>query len=158
MNSKQVILTYEGLKKLEDELEYNKRVKRREIAEKIKQAISFGDITENSEYDEAKNEQAYLERRIIQLEKLLKNAKVIDDDEVSTDKVSIGTKVKIQDMETNEELDYYIVGSTESDPSKKKISDESPVGSCLLGKKAGEMVEVIVPDGKLKFKILDIHK
>ncbi len=158
MKSKQVILTYEGLRKLEDELEYNKRVKRREIAEKIKQSLSFGDITENSEYDEAKNEQAYLESRIVRLESILRNAKVIDDDEVSTEKVGIGTKVKILDMEAEEELDYHIVGSTEADPSKQRISNESPVGSSLMDKKEGEVVEVIVPDGKLKFKILEIHK
>jgi transcription elongation factor GreA len=158
MNSKQVILTYEGLRKLEDELEHHKRVKRREIAERIKHALSFGDISENSEYDEAKNEQAHIESRISHLETILKNAKVIDDDEISAEKVSIGSKVKILFMDTKEELSYHIVGSTEADPSRQKISNESPVGSALMDKKAGEVVEVIIPDGKLKIKILEINK
>src|SRR5690242_12335530 len=129
MTNKEVVLTYEGLKKLEDELEVLKGVKRREIAERIKQALSFGDISENSEYDEAKNEQAHIEGRIVQLENMLKHAKVIDEDEVSTDAVSLGSKVKLLDMEFDEEVEYYIVGSTEADPGKFKISNESPVGS-----------------------------
>jgi transcription elongation factor GreA len=158
MNSKQVILTYEGLRKLEEELEHHKRVKRREVAERIKHALSFGDISENSEYDEAKNEQAHIESRIAHLETILKNAKVIDDDEISAEKVSIGSKVKIFYMDTQEELSYHIVGSTEADPSRQKISNESPVGSALMDKKAGEVVEVIIPDGKLEIKILEINK
>lgn len=155
---KEVVLTYEGLKKLEQELEHLKGVKRREVAERIKQALSFGDISENSEYDEAKNEQAYVEGRIIQLESMLKNAKVIDEDEVSTDSVNLGSKVRLLDLEYDEEVDYFIVGSTEADPSKCKISNESPVGSALLGKKNGDIVEVLVPDGLIRYKILEIHK
>lgn len=158
MTNKEVVLTYEGLKKLEEELEVLKGVKRREIAERIKQALSFGDISENSEYDEAKNEQAHIEGRIVQLETMLKRAKVIDEDEVSTDSVSLGSKVRLLDMEFNEEVEYYIVGSTEADPSKFKISNESPVGSALMGKKKGNVVEVAVPDGTIKFKVIKIHK
>lgn len=158
MTNKQVVLTYEGLKKLEEELEFLKSVKRREIAERIKQALSFGDISENSEYDEAKNEQAHMEGRIAQLESLLKYAKVIDEDEVSTEKVNIGSKVRLLDMEYNEEVEYHIVGSTEANPSKQKISNESPVGSALMDKVRGDVVEVAVPDGIIKFKILEILK
>lgn len=158
MTNKEVILTYEGLKKLEEELEYLRGVKRKEIAERIKQALSFGDISENSEYDEAKNEQAHMEGRIVQLESMLKHAKVIDEDEVNTDVVSLGSKVKLLDMEFNEEVEYHIVGSTEADPRKSKISNESPVGSALIGKKTGSVVEVSVPDGVIKFKVLQIYK
>lgn len=158
MTSKEVVLTYEGLKKLEVELEFLRGVKRKEIAERIKQALSFGDISENSEYDEAKNEQAQMEGRIAQLETMLKNARVIDEDEVSTEKVSIGSKVTLLDMEFDEEVEYHIVGSTEADPGKFKISNESPVGSALMGKKKGNVVEVNVPDGVIKFKIVKIDK
>lgn len=158
MTEKKVVLTYEGLKKLEDELEYLKGQKRREVAERIKQALSFGDLSENSEYDEAKNEQAQVETRIVQLEKLLKNAKVIDEDEVTTDVVSVGSKVKMLDMEFNEEVEYSIVGSTETDPDNFKISNESPVGAAVIGRKVGDVVEVEVPIGIVKYKILDIQK
>ncbi|MCX8129173.1 MAG: transcription elongation factor GreA [Clostridia bacterium] len=158
MTNKEVVLTYEGLKKLEEELEFLKGVKRREVAERIKQALSFGDISENSEYDEAKNEQAQVEGRIVQLENMLKNARVIDEDEVSTEQVSLGAKVKLYDMEYEEEVEYQIVGSTEADPSKFKISNESPVGKALMGKSVGEIAEVAAPDGTIKFKVLTIHK
>ncbi len=158
MTGKEVILTYEGLKKLEEELEFLRGPKRMEIKERIKQALSFGDISENSEYDEAKNEQAYIEGRIVQLETMLKHARVIDEDDVSTEKVTIGSKVMLLDMEYNEEVVYTIVGSTEADPSRFKISNESPVGSALMQKKKGSTVEVAVPDGVLKFKILKIEK
>jgi len=158
MSAKEIVLTYEGLKKLEEELTHLKSVKRLEIAERIKQALSFGDISENSEYDEAKNEQAAVEGRIVILETMLKNAKVIDEDEVSTDSVSLGSKVKLYDEEFQEEVVYSIVGSTEADPSKYKISNESPVGSALMGKKVGSEVEVAAPDGVIKFKILEITK
>ncbi len=157
MTIKEVVLTYEGLKKLEEELEYLKR-KRLEVAERIKQALSFGDISENSEYDEAKNEQAQVETRILQIETMLKHAKVIDEDEVNTEVVSLGSKVKLLDMEFNEEVEYSIVGSTEANPSKSKISNESPVGSALMGQKKGSVVEVAVPDGLIKFKVLKIYK
>lgn len=158
MANKEVVLTYEGLQKLEQELEFLKAVKRREVAERIKQALSFGDLSENSEYDEAKNEQAHVEGRIVQLENMLKNAKVIDEDDVKTDVVSVGSKVTILDMEFKEEVEYYIVGSAEANPSQFKISNESPVGSALMGKKKGTVVDVVVPDGIVKYKILSIKK
>lgn len=157
-NSKEVVLTYEGLRKLEEELDNLKSVKRQEVAEKIKQALAFGDLSENSEYDEAKNEQANLEMRIAQLENMLKNAKVIDEDEVNTDVVNIGLKVKLLDMEFNEEIEYHLVGSTEADPSQYKISNESPIGRAIIGEKVGDIVEVIAPDGVIKYKILEIFK
>ena len=158
MADKQVLLTEEGLNKLEVELEFLKTSKRKEVAEKIKQALAFGDISENSEYDEAKLEQAHMEERIKHIENMLKNAKVIDEEEIDTKKVSIGSKVMVLDMEFDEEVEYTIVGSTEADPSKFKISDESPVGAALLGNKKGKVVEVTVPSGVIKFKILAISK
>lgn len=158
MTNKEVVLTYDGLKKLEEELDYLKSVKRREIAEKIKQALAFGDISENSEYDEAKNEQANVEMRILQVEAMLKNAKVIDEDEVNTDVVSIGSKVTLLDIEYKEELEYHLVGSTEADPSQRRISNESPLGIAMMGAKVGDTVEVSAPDGIIKFKVLSIHK
>lgn len=158
MSDKQVLLTEEGLNKLEFELEHLKTTVRKEVAEKIKQAMAFGDLSENSEYDEAKNEQGQIEVRIAQLENMLKNAKVIDEDEIDVTTVSVGAKVRILDVGFNEEIEYTMVGSTEANPSQFKLSDESPVGSALLGKKVGSTVKVEAPGGVLKFKILDIHK
>ena len=157
-NSKQILLTYDGLQKLESELEYLKTQKRKEVAETIKQALSFGDLSENSEYDEAKNEQAQVEARIVQLEKMLKNAKVIDQDELDLQSVSIGTTVKVYDVEFDEEIEYIIVGSTEADPDNFKISDESPVGKALIGHSINDVVKVDTPGGELEFKVLDIRK
>ncbi|OQB13610.1 MAG: Transcription elongation factor GreA [Firmicutes bacterium ADurb.Bin193] len=156
--SKQVVLTYEGLEKLEKELEYLKTVRRKEVAEKIKQALAFGDLSENSEYDEAKNEQAQLESRIVQIENMLKNAKVIDDEDVTTDVVSLGSKIKVLDIEFDEQIEYILVGSTEANPTSFKISDESPIGKALLGKKVGDIIEVDAPVGPIKFKVLEINK
>lgn len=158
MANKQVVLTYQGLKDLEAELENLKTVRRKEVAEKIKEARSFGDLSENSEYDEAKNEQAQVETRIVELENMLKNVTVIDDNEVNTEIVSIGCKVKVFDYDFNEEVTYSIVGSTEANPASFKISDESPVGSALIGKKVDEEVDVEAPEGTIKLKILDISK
>src|SRR5690606_3141425 len=158
MAEKEVILTYEGLKKLEDELEQLRGPKRMAVKERIKAALSHGDITENSEYDEAKNEQAYIEGKIAQIEAMLKNARVIDEDDVSTEKVSIGSKVRLRDLDTKEESEFTIVGSTEANPAESKISNESPIGNALIGRKKGETVEVEVPDGILRFKILKIGK
>lgn len=158
MTNKEIVLTYEGLKKLEEELDYLKSVKRREVAEKIKIALGYGDLSENSEYDEAKSEQANLEIRIIQIENMLKNAKVIDEDDIKTDAVSVGSKVKLLDQEFNEEIEYNVVGSTEADPSQNKISNESPLGAALIGKKVGNIVEVKAPAGEIKYKILAITK
>jgi transcription elongation factor GreA len=158
MSNKEVLLTYEGLKKLEEELEFLKGEKRKEIAERIKQALAFGDISENSEYDEAKNEQAQNEVRIMQLEAMLKHATVIDEDEVDTKIVSLGAKVRIRELKSKDESEYQIVGSTEADPASARISNESPVGRALLGHKVGETIDIDVPGGKIKFKIVDIHK
>lgn len=155
---KQTVLTDEGLKKLEDELEYLKTVKRKEISEKIKVALSFGDLSENSEYDSAKNEQAIVEARIVQVEKMLKNAVVLDEDELSTDIVHIGSKVKVYDEKYDEYDEYHIVGSTEVNPAIGRISDESPIGSALINHKAGDVVEIQVPDGVLSLKIVEIFK
>lgn len=156
--SKKFIMTYEGVKKLEEELEYLKTVKRKEITEKIKVALGYGDLSENSEYDEAKNDQAFTEGRIIQLENMLKNAVVVDESEIPKDKVSVGSIVKVMDYEFDEEVEYTIVGSAEADPMNFKISNESPVGSALIGKKIGEIVEVQIPDGVNKFEILGISR
>ncbi len=155
---KEVILTPEGLKKLEEELETLKSVKRREVAERIKVAIGYGDISENSEYDDAKNDQAFIEGRVITLEKMLRNARIINSDEVDTDVVSIGSIVTLQDVEFKETIEYTIVGTAESDPSNNKISNESPVGRAILGKKKGATVDVNVPAGIIQYKIMDISK
>lgn len=156
--TKQVILTSEGLEKLEKELEYLKTVKRQEVAAEIKVALGYGDLSENSEYDEAKNKQAQMEIRIVEIETMLKNAKVIDEADISTETVSLGCTVKVYDVEFDEELEYSIVGSTEADPSNGKISDESPVGSALLGKAVGDKVEVPAPAGSISLEILEINK
>ena len=156
--AKQVILTSEGLEKLEKELEYLKTVKRQEVAAEIKVALGYGDLSENSEYDEAKNKQAQMEIRIVEIEAMLKNAKVIDEAEISTDTVSLGCTVTVYDVEFDEELHYNIVGSTEADPSNGKISDESPVGTALLGKKVGDIVEVPAPAGSIELKVVAINK
>ena len=155
---KQVILTQEGLNNLKNELENLKTVRRKEVAEKIKVALSFGDLSENSEYDEAKNEQAIMESRILEIEAMLKNVKVIDEDELSTDKIHVGSKIKVHDVSFNETLDYRIVGSSEADPREGRISDESPVGAALLGHKKGQTVVVKTPGGDVKYKILEIYK
>lgn len=158
MVEKEVILTLEGLKKLELELEHHKSVKRREVAERIKEAIGFGDISENSEYEDAKNEQAMTEGRILTLEKMLRNARVIDEGDIHTDVVSIGSTVLLKDLDEGDEIDYTIVGSAEANPTKNKISNESPVGKAILGQKTGSIVEVMVPVGKLRYQVLNIHK
>lgn len=158
MTQKEVFLTPEGLIKLEEELDMAKTVRRKEIATRIKTALDFGDLSENSEYDQAKNEQAQLEERIAKVETMLRNAKLIDEDEITTDIVSIGSKVVVNDLEFDEEMEYLIVGSAEADPFKGKISNESPLGSSLLGKKPGDQVEVKVPDGSIKYQILKIAR
>ena len=156
--TKKFLMTYEGVKKLEDELEYLKAVKRKEITEKIKVALGYGDLSENSEYDVAKNEQAFTEGRILQLENMLKNAEVVDESEIPTDTVSVGSIVKVKDYDFDEEVEYTIVGSAEADPMNFRISNESPVGKGLIGKKVGDVVEVNVPDGVSKFEVLDIRR
>jgi transcription elongation factor GreA len=156
MPEKQIILTAEGLKKIEQKLEHLKSVRRREVAERIKQAIEFGDISENSEYEDAKNEQAFIEGEILTLEKMLRNAKLIDEEEISADIVTLGSTVVLKDLEIGDELEYTIVGSAEADPIECKISNESPVGEAILGRKVGSVVEVNVPAGSLKYEIVDI--
>lgn len=155
---KKNILTYEGLKRYEDELEDLKVVKRKEVAQKIKEAREQGDLSENAEYDAAKDEQRDIEARIEELEKLLKNAEVVDEDEVDLERISIGCKVKILDVEFDEELEYKIVGSTEANSLKGKISNESPVGSALIGHKVGELVDVETQVGVIQYKVLEIQR
>ena len=158
MEEKEVLLTQEGYDNLEKELEYLKTEKRAEIAERIKVALGFGDLSENSEYDEAKNAQAANEIKIAELEEKIKYAKIIDESEIDTKTVQVGNVVKVLDMEFNEEIEYTIVGSTEVDLSQNKISNESPIGQALLGKKVKSIVDVQAPAGILKFKILAIKK
>ncbi|AEG16686.1 transcription elongation factor GreA [Desulfofundulus sp. TPOSR] len=157
MKEKEVILTLEGLKKLEKELEELKTIRRREVAARIKQAIEFGDISENSEYEDAKNEQAFIEGRILTLEQMLRNARVIDDEHTGTDEVGLGSTVRLKDLEFGDEVEYTIVGSVEADPGAHKISNESPVGKAILGQRKGSVVEVSVPAGLLKYQIVDIR-
>ena len=151
-------MTQEEVKELELKLEELKTIKRKEVAEKIKTARSFGDLSENSEYDEAKNEQAMVEEEILQLENMLKNVELIDRESLTTDTVEIGLHIKLYDSKYNEELLYQLVGSNSANPSKGKISDESPLGSALKGKKVGDIVSVEAPGGMMSFKILEISK
>ncbi|MBR1533577.1 MAG: transcription elongation factor GreA [Ruminococcus sp.] len=156
--AKQVMVTAEGLKQLEEELDYLKGEKRKEIAEKIKVARSYGDLSENSEYDDAKNEQAILEARIVTIEATLKNAVIIDESSINNEHIHIGSKVKIENITMGREMEYKIVGSNESNPAKGKISDESPVGMALLGHAVGDVVEVETPNGTIGIKVLDISR
>ena len=158
MEEKKNILTYEGLKKLEDELHDLKVVKRSEVAQKIKDAREQGDLSENAEYDAAKDEQRDIEARIEDIEKILKNAEVVLEEEIDTDRISIGCKVRILDKELKQEMEYKIVGSTEANSLKGKISNESPVGKALLGAKKGDTVTVETQAGSLKYKVLDIDR
>ncbi|MGZ4386122.1 MAG: transcription elongation factor GreA [Gaiellaceae bacterium] len=153
---KEVILTPEGYERLKDEIEYLSTTKRREVADRIRIAREFGDIAENAEYDDAKNEQAMLEHRIATLEERLRDARVIEEHEVRSDAVSIGTRVRLRDIEANRTVEYHIVGSAEANPAENRLSNESPVGRAILGRKKGETVEVTAPRGTLKFKILEI--
>ena len=156
MVEKQELLTQDGYNKLEEELEYLKTVKRKEVAERLKVAISFGDLSENAEYDEAKNEQAKLEEQILKLDEKLRKAVIIDESQIDLNIVTVGSIVKVFDFDFDEEVEY--VGSAEADPFEGKISNESPVGKALLGARVGETVEVQVPDGVSKFKVLEIRR
>lgn len=158
MEDKGVIVSKEGFEKLEKELDYLRTTKRAEIAEKIKVALGFGDLSENSEYDEAKNAQAENEGKIAELENKIRYAKIIDESEIDTKTVQVGNKVKVLDMEFDEEVEYTIVGSTEVDLSQNRISNESPIGAALLGAKKNQVVEAQTPGGVVKFKILAIKK
>ncbi|MDQ5820673.1 MAG: transcription elongation factor GreA [Actinomycetota bacterium] len=153
---KEVILTPEGFKKLKGEIEYLSSDKRREVADRIRIAREFGDIAENAEYDDAKNEQALLEHRIAVLEERMRAARIIEKKEISKDVVSIGSHVKLRDMDAKQTIEYHIVGSAEANPAEYKLSNESPVGKAIIGKKKGEVVEVSAPRGSLKFKIMEI--
>ncbi|MCM1992037.1 transcription elongation factor GreA [Oceanirhabdus seepicola] len=155
---KKYYMTPEGVKKLEDEVEYYKTVKRKEVTEKIKIALSFGDLSENAEYDEAKNDQAFVEGKIAQLEAMLRNAVIIDESQIDNETVNMGCKVKVKDYDFDEEVIFKIVGSTEADPMEYKISNESPVGEALMGKRVGETIEVPIPDGISKYEILEITR
>ena len=158
MAEKKNILTYTGLKKLEEELQTLKVVKRKEVAQKIKEAREQGDLSENAEYDAAKDEQRDIESRIEDVEKILKNAEVVDEDEVDIDKISVGCIVTVFDYEFDEEVEFAIVGSTESNSLANRISNESPVGAALLGKRIGEMVEVETQVGDFQYKVISIRK
>ena len=155
---KKTKITYEGLKKLEAELEELKTVKRKDVAQKIKEARELGDLSENAEYDAAKDEQRDIEARIEEIEKILKNVEVVDEDEVDLSKVSIGCKIKLKDLEFDDVLEFKIVGSTEANSLKGKISNESPVGKAVEGRKVGDVVEVEAQDGIIKYEILEIQK
>ena len=159
MAAKPIILTPEGYKKLEEELRTLKVEGRTEIAEKIKEARSYGDLSENAEYDAAKDAQAAMEQRITTIENMLKNAQIVSDSDVSTDEISIGSRVKLYDVEFEEEMEYTIVGSTEANPDEGRISDESPIGSAIIGHKVDDMVDVELPNGEtIQFKVLEINK
>ena len=158
MVDREIILTPEGFQRLKEEIEYLSSVKRDEVAERIRAARDFGDISENSEYYDAKNEQAMLEARIYALEDRLRSALVIDSDSITTDKVGVGTKVTVQDMKAGDIVQYSIVGSSEADPAARKLSNESPVGRAIMGHKPGDKVTVIVPQGSKRLKVLAIEK
>lgn len=158
MINKEVLLTPAGFKKLEDELDFLRTIKRKEIAERIKVAIGFGDISENSEYEDAKKEQAFVEGRIATLEKMLRNARILEEEEISTEQVSVGSTVLVKDMEYDEEIEYIIVSSAEANPNENKISNESPVGKAIMGYSVGSTVEVTVPAGTVKYEIIAIRK
>jgi transcription elongation factor GreA len=153
---KEVILTAEGYEKLKQEIDYLRGDKRREVAERIRVAREFGDIAENAEYDDAKNEQAMLEHKIAQLEERMLSARVISKKEISKDAVSVGSLVRLRDVDANKTFEYHIVGSAEANPAENKLSNESPVGKAIMGRKKGDVVEVEAPRGALKFKILEI--
>ena len=158
MEEKKNILTYEGLKKLEDELQDLKVVRRKEIAEKIKEAREQGDLSENAEYDAAKDEQRDIEARIEQIEKILKNAEVVLEEESELDKINIGCSVRVLDIEYDEEEEYKLVGSSEASSLQNKISNESPIGRALIGAKVGDIVHVEAPSGEVQYKVLSIHR
>lgn len=158
MPEKEVILTLEGLRNIETELEYLRTTKRREVAARIKQAIEFGDITDNSEYEDAKNEQAFVEGKIALLEKMLRNAVVISEPTGNGDSVSVGSRVVLKDLDQGDVEEYTIVGSAEANPSKNRISNESPVGRAVLGKTVGAVVEVSVPVGVIKYQVVQIAR
>ena len=158
MSEQDVILTREGLEQLEQELEHLRTVKRTEVKERLKEAIALGDLSENSEYDDAKNEQAFMEGRILELEKMIRNAKVIEDGVQQEGAITVGSLVTVKDIEFDEITEYRLVGTVEADPMNNRISNESPVGRALLGHKAGEIIDVEVPAGIIQLEIVSISK
>ncbi len=158
MSEQDVILTREGLEQLEQELENLRTVKRTEVKERLKEAIALGDLSENSEYDDAKNEQAFMEGRILELEKMIRNAKVIEDGAQLADTITVGSVVTVKDIEFDEITEYRLVGTVEADPMNNRISNESPVGRALLGHRAGEIIDVEVPAGVIQLEIIEISK
>ena len=158
MSEQDVILTREGLEQLEQELEHLRTVKRTEVKERLKEAIALGDLSENSEYDDAKNEQAFMEGRILELEKMIRNAKIIEEAEQQADVIRVGSLVTVKDIEFDEITEYRLVGTVEADPMNNRISNESPVGRALLGHKAGEIIDVEVPAGIIQLEIVSISK
>ncbi len=157
-HSNRTVVSAEGMRKMEEQLQYLSTIRRAEVAEMISVARGFGDLSENAEYDEAKNEQSRLEAQIIDLENIIRTALVFDDSNVSTDRVNIGTTVRVFDKTLDEEAEYTIVGARESDPMNNKISNESPMGAALLGKKKGQLVKVAAPAGLIELKIIEIHR
>lgn len=155
---KEILLTQDGLTRLERELDVLKTIRRREVAERIKQALEFGDISENSEYEDAKNEQGFIEGRILQIENILRNARLLDMGDVETDRVGLGSRVQIREVESGEDSEYLIVGSAEADPERDRISNESPVGKALIGERVGARVDVAAPMGKLQYEIMAINR
>lgn len=158
INGKQIILTNEGVKKLEEKLEHLKTVKRREVAARIEVALGFGDLSENAEYDEAKTEQAFVEGEILTIENMLRNAQLVDEDDISTDVVNVGATVRVMDHDLKEEIKYIICGTSEADPREMKVSAESPIGKALIGNRVGDSVLVPVPDGVIQLDILEISR
>jgi len=158
MDGKEVLISSDGLKKMEEDLEHLKTVRRKEVAARIKQAIEFGDISENSEYEDAKNEQAFIEGSILSLEKQLRNVRIIDENDVQSDTVSVGSSVRVFNRRKNIEQEYTIVGSVETDPARLRISNESPIGKGLLGHVVGDVVEIEIPAGILVMEVLEISK
>ena len=156
--AEEILLTQEGYDKIVAEHEELVSVRRKEVSERLKEAISYGDLSENAEYDSAKDEQAELEERIVKLENMIRTAKIIDENQMTNDFVGVGLKVKIKDMDSGEDMEFTIVGSTEADPFAGRISNESLVGQHLLGKKKGEIAEIVVPDGVLQYKLVDISR
>ncbi len=156
--AEEILLTQEGYDKIVAEHEELVSVRRKEVSERLKEAISYGDLSENAEYDSAKDEQAELEERIVKLENMIRTAKIIDENQMTNDFVGVGLKAKIKDMDSGEDMEFTIVGSTEADPFAGRISNESLVGQHLLGKKKGEIAEIVVPDGVLHYKIVDITR
>lgn len=158
MADKKIVMTYEGMKKLQDELQDLKVVRRKDVAKKLQEAREQGDLSENAEYDAAMDEQRDIEARIKELEKMLKNVEVVDEDEIDLQTVNVGCTVRVLDMEFNEEVEYKLVGSKESDILKNKISNEAPIGRALIGAKVGDVVDVEAPDGVYQYKVLDIQR